>query len=531
MDSDSNIIQVVDSTIEITTQYNIKSNIYGISKNSFVIILNNCKISFISEVLNEFCGISKIITNLSINILELKLNINAQATYGLGYISQGEISIQQLTISGQLIGNLSYGLLYQASYLVLLNNLSHSLITLGTIQNCGFIQVITQVNAVTTQNISFYGFSRSPNIQSKYGLSSSCPCNQYSSLQNGLCYCDSSFKFNQIANTCECHESTVLISNECVCQVPNTSLINGECICSTQNAIISDKQCKCPINSTNSSNICQCPTDSALSLGICTCSTLNAFPVDGVCKCALNANNISNQCICPVGTQLSSSICQCTVSNTVFKAGSCQCTTTNAFISNQICTCGTNALNISNVCSCPTGSILQSGICVCSTKNAIISDSGCACAINATNSANICTCPTGSTLSGNICKCSTQNAFPLDGKCVCGKYASNSSNKCTCPANSALKNGECTCTQTTAYIFQSNCVLPLQNGQKFKYTGHLQVSSYGNQGTGKYYNAECIPLFQSSSDPASVYPYVMGTSWQSSLGWIDEATLRNSPLC
>ncbi|CAL6036328.1 Conserved_hypothetical protein [Hexamita inflata] len=786
LNQDKNTISVISSNFSITLQPNSQASFFGVSKSSKSVSVTGCRFVFSSTSLNEFCGISRFIASLQINTLLLQMNVNAFVAYGFGQMSSGTVSTTLVTLDGQLTGANTYGILYQAQSQVSLSSFQYSLKTIGSSQNCGFIQVISQANVVTTSNIVFSGFSGRPNILSSFVvISSSCPCNQNSILQQGLCYCLPTYNYNYSINNCECHLSTVEISGHCVCQVPQTTLVDNICTCDTQNAFINgsscacavnatnitnictcpygsilennicicqtnnafpidnicscaigamnvSNNCECPINSllvsgacqcqipqtqlisgickcdtsgaiivdshctcgtngtntsntcscptgsslidgickcatkdafplngactcginatnssnqcicpsgstllngicvcqtfaafpvsgvctcatnatnssnscvcptnsivlegickcsttnafplngacacgvnaTNSSNTCSCPIGSILLNGICACQTTSAFPVSGECKCATNAYNSSNSCVCPSGTQLLDGACQCIIPDTSFKSGSCQCNTVNAFISNYACICGINGINSSNSCSCPTGSSLSVGVCTCSTPNALISPSGCACAINATNSSNSCQCPTGSTISGNACKCATKNAFPvggacacginatnssntcscptgsslidgickcatkdafpLNGACTCGINATNSSNQCICPSGSNLLSGICVCLEATSYMFNNVCVLPITLGQSFHFTGRLQVSSFGNKGTGKYWYGDCLPFLSKSSDPNSIYPYLLGYNWESTLGWIDETSLRNSPAC
>ncbi|CAL6074313.1 Conserved_hypothetical protein [Hexamita inflata] len=368
LNQDKNVISVISSNFSITLQPNSQASFFGVSKSSKSVSVTGCRFIFSSTSLNEFCGISRSIASLQINTLLLQMNINAFAAYGFGQISSGTVSAILVTLDGQLSGRNTYGILFQAQSIVSLSNFKYSLKNLGTTQTCGFIQVISQANTVTTNNIIFSGFSGSPNIPSSFGSSSSCPCMANSNFVSGMCYCIEGA--SPQGNVCTCTQYSQLVGSSCVCQVLETTLTNGICVCRTQNALITYNSgqyiCQCGINATNTSNVCVCPQKSTLRGNTCVCDTLNAFPVSQVCVCGQYAVNQSNQCNCPVQSTLIS--------------GVCQCTTNNAFInSSGVCTCGIDALNISNSCSCPSGATLVNGACKCTGVNQIISGSTCVC--------------------------------------------------------------------------------------------------------------------------------------------------------
>ncbi|CAL6074340.1 Conserved_hypothetical protein [Hexamita inflata] len=368
LNQDKNVISVVSSNFSIVLQPNSQASFFGVSKSSKQVSVTGCRFIFSSTSLNEFCGISRSITSLQINTLLLQINTNAFVAYGFGQISSGTVSATLVNLTGQLSGANTYGILYQAQSQVSLSSFQYSLQTLGSSQNCGFIQVISQANVVTTNNIVFSGFSGSPNIPSSFGSSSSCPCMANSNFISGMCYCIDGA--SPQGNVCTCTQFSQLVGASCICQVPETTLKNGVCQCNAVNAFITlngtgQYACQCPINSTNILNVCSCPADSTLKANVCVCNTINAFPNGNTCICGQYATNSSNSCDCPVNSTLTN--------------GVCKCNTPNAFMSNGACTCGINGLNISNSCRCPTGSTLINGECKCTQPNQIVSGSSCIC--------------------------------------------------------------------------------------------------------------------------------------------------------
>ncbi|CAL6036310.1 Conserved_hypothetical protein [Hexamita inflata] len=368
LDQDKNTISVISSNFSITLQPNSQASFFGVSKSSKSVSVTGCRFVFSSTSLNEFCGISRSITSLQINTLLLQMNVNAFVAYGFGQISSETVSAYLVNLTGQLSGANTYGILFQSQSIVTLWNFKYSLKNLGTTQTCGFIQVISKANTVTTIAIIFSGFSGTPNIPSSFGSSSTCPCMANSNLVSGMCYCIDGA--SPQGNVCTCTQYSQLVGASCVCQVPETTLKNGVCQCNAVNAFITlngtgQYACQCPTNSTNISNVCMCPTGSTLISNVCVCNTINAFPSGNTCICGQYATNSSTSCDCPV--------------NSTLVNGVCKCNTPNAFMSNGACTCGINALNISNSCRCPTGSTLINGECKCTLANQIVSGSSCIC--------------------------------------------------------------------------------------------------------------------------------------------------------
>ncbi|CAL6036270.1 Conserved_hypothetical protein [Hexamita inflata] len=368
LDQDKNTISVISSNFSITLQPNSQASFFGVSKSTKSVSVTGCRFIFSSTSLNEFCGISRSIVSLQINTLLLQINVNAFVAYGFGQMSSGTVSATLVNLTGQLSGANTYGILFQAQSVVSLNNFQYSLKNLGTTQTCGFIQVISQANTVTTTNIVFSGFSGTPNIPSSFGSSSYCPCMANSNFASGMCYCITGA--SPQGNVCTCTQYSQLVGASCVCQVPETTLKNGVCQCIAVNAFITlngtgQYACQCPSNSINISNVCTCPADFTLKANLCVCNTINAFPSGNTCICGQYAINSSTSCDCPVNSTLINGICKCN--------------TQNAFMSSGACTCGINAINISNSCSCPSGSTLINGECKCTKPNQIVSGSSCIC--------------------------------------------------------------------------------------------------------------------------------------------------------
>ncbi|CAL6074318.1 Hypothetical_protein [Hexamita inflata] len=280
LNQDKNTISVTSSNFSITLQPNSQASFFGVSKSSKSVLVIGCRFIFSSTNLNEFCGISRSIASLQINTLLLQMNVNSFVAYGFGQIASGTVSATLVNLTGQLSGTNTYGILCQAQSIASLSSFQYSLKNLGTTQTCGFIQVISQANTVTTTNIVFSGFSGTLNIPSSFGSSSTCPCMANSNLVSGMCYCITGA--SPQGNVCTCTQYSQLVGASCVCQVPETTLTNGICICRTQNALITYNSgqyiCQCGINATNTSNVCVCPQKSTLRGNTCVCDTLNAFP-------------------------------------------------------------------------------------------------------------------------------------------------------------------------------------------------------------------------------------------------------------
>ncbi|CAL6106000.1 Hypothetical_protein [Hexamita inflata] len=105
-----------------------------------------------------------------------------------------------------------------------------------------------------------------------------------------------------------------LKSGLCYCATGSVPFKNI-CKCTTPNAFIKNEACACGVNATNISNSCICPTGSTLIEGVCKCSNPKQAPVNGACQCftkfsylvgsscefPVNSTNVSNACTCPTG--------------------------------------------------------------------------------------------------------------------------------------------------------------------------------------------------------------------------------------
>ncbi|CAL5991244.1 Conserved_hypothetical protein [Hexamita inflata] len=425
-------LKILDCDVKVSAQKAQK--FYGIGNNfTEPLIINRSAFEYSFQSVDGFYGIAHQVNDLQIQNSGFKFQINAHESCGFSSLVLGPSIFANISISGSLAGNFTYGLIFEAKNTISTSNLTYSLISSGLISNCGFIQLTN--SQISNVNLSFINYPITPSEPSSYN-SGTCPCIQGAVLSSGLCYCASGSR--QVLDNCQC---------------------------TTLNAFIVDQVCVCGVNATNVSNTCVCPTGSTLINGVCKCAVKDAFPINGVCTCGINASLVNNECVCPQGS--------------ILTEGVCKCQTNNAFPENGACKCGVNATNSSNSCVCPTGSILQNGICKCQTNGAFPVNKICQCAKYAANSSNQCVCPAYSTVSNGECSCTPAYSVMNGNQCTCTPIASVMNNGvCTCPAGAVISSGTCKCTTPGSSLSGNQC----------KCTGDYAFGLWANDGNAWCYN-------------------------------------------
>ncbi|CAL5985848.1 Conserved_hypothetical protein [Hexamita inflata] len=432
-------------TISIfSTAYNVKTdsssfkNVYGISKVlDRKLTLNQSSLTFASSStgISNFYGLCHQADQVSIDNCSFSLNVNANVATGLLYISTGAILISNISISGQLQGANTYGLIYQAKAQVTMNLIKFTLKTNGATQNCGFIQRTTDAAAVSATNINFAGFPFAPSEPATYGAGLTCPCVPGANLVSGLCNCSVGSTLDQ--GVCKCTPGSTMVGNTCVCTAGATMNANGICVC-TVGAAMSNGLCVCTPGATLTGGVCVCTTNAVLTGGVCVCQPANSALSGGVCVCT------------PAYSTMSGNSCVCTPAYSSMQAGVCKCNPSNSFMNNGVCSCPTNSVISSTACTCqPAYSAMQNGACVCTPSYSLMSGSTCTCTPSYTSMNNgVCTCPTGSTLTNGVCVCTAAGSTMSGGTCVCPPGASLSGNACVCNvAGTTFKNNQCVCTK------------------------------------------------------------------------------------
>ncbi|CAL6111643.1 Conserved_hypothetical protein [Hexamita inflata] len=236
-----------------------------------------------------------------------------------------------------------------------------------------FVRYINCTNVIGQQFVNDTCLNVSCSIFGQLRVNGICSCpNQNAIVQNSSCVCpkDSSL----IGLTCTCPTYSSLINDECVCDaITGRIKKNGACVCPV-GQIEDNNLCKsitCPPDSNLDNGVCVCNVISGqvMDNGECKCSTVGAFVYGSACTCGEDSTNISNTCGCPANSALVSGICTCNkISGQIMNSGECKCQTQGALIDDNQCTCGVNGLNISNSCSCPINSTYIGNTCTCTVN-------------------------------------------------------------------------------------------------------------------------------------------------------------------
>ncbi|CAL6074306.1 Hypothetical_protein [Hexamita inflata] len=254
INQDQNVILIQNTNITLRFQSDSLQVYQGISKQVQTLSIGNCVINYNANNVNYFHGLAQTLIAATVNQVTISMQVNGYYAYGIAKSCYSNAQIYNSVIQGSLNAPVTYGIMLEATGTINLTNITFSLKTTGqSTFNCGFIQYISQTNAVTTSNITFLGFEKMPNIMSQYGYSQSlCPCMANSNLVNGLCYCIDGAQPQ--VNECRCTQYAQLVTSyqgtkSCVCQVAQTTLTNGICTCVVPYLQIVDNSCSCAVGS------------------------------------------------------------------------------------------------------------------------------------------------------------------------------------------------------------------------------------------------------------------------------------------
>ncbi|CAL6079853.1 Conserved_hypothetical protein [Hexamita inflata] len=426
-------------------------NIYGISRVlDQKLTLNQTSFTFSSSStgIANFFGLCHQADQVQLENSSFNLNVISTIAAGLLYINTGFVQVYNLSMSGQLSGTNTFGMIFNAQAQVNFNMIMFSLKTLGATLNCGFVQTVTGSAIVTTSNINFVGFSFSPSEPVSYGAGSTCPCIQGAQLSQGLCNCSTGSSL--VSGVCQCTAGATMVGNSCVCTAGAT-MVNGVCVC-TSGASLVGNVCVCTVGSTLVGNACVCTAGASLQSGLCVC-TAGATLTSGVCVCTTGATLQSGVCVCVANALLVGNACVCQPANSQLQSGVCVCTPAYSTMSGNTCVCTPTYTTMqSGVCKCtPTYSSLISGICTCTPTSSYMNNGVCSCPSDSIISASACVCqPGGSSMVGNVCTC-FKGATLVSGNCQCTTAGSSrSGNSCVCNPNyykdGWLPNGNAWCT-------------------------------------------------------------------------------------
>ncbi|CAL6087964.1 Conserved_hypothetical protein [Hexamita inflata] len=305
-------------------------NIYGISRVlDQKLTLNQTSFTFLSSStgIANFFGLCHQADQVQLENSSFNLNVISTIAVGLLYINTGFVQVYNLSMSGQLSGTNTFGMIFNAQAQVNFNLITFSLKTLGATLNCGFVQTVSGSAIVTTSNINFVGFGFSPSEPVSYGAGSTCPCIQGAQLSQGLCNC--SIGSSLVSGVCQCTAGATMVGNSCVCTT-NALLVGDFCVCQ-------------PANSQLQSGVCVCtPTYSTMQGSICVCTPTSSNMNNGVCTCPLYSLISPTACVCqPTGTSMLNNICTCFAGATL-NDGQCECNTAGAYPSGNTCVCNPN---------------------------------------------------------------------------------------------------------------------------------------------------------------------------------------------
>ncbi|CAL6026740.1 Conserved_hypothetical protein [Hexamita inflata] len=439
-------IDIFSTTYNVQTDSSSFKNIYGISRElDHQLTLKQTSFTFTSSSsgITNFYGLCYEAERVLIENCSFNLNINASIAVGMLYISTGVIQLLNITMKGQLSGVNTYGFIYNAKAQVTFNLIQYYLKTSGSTQNCGFIQVTSDLASISTAQINFYGFSFNPSELTSYGPGLNCPCIQGALLTQGLCECK--IGSSLVGNVCQCTNGAIRSGENCICTAGAT-MVNGVCVCTSGASLIG--------------GICVCTSGATLSGGICVC-VANALLISGICVCQPAYSQLqSGTSVCtPQYSVMSGNICICTPTYSSMIGGLCKCTPTTSFMNSGVCSCPVNSLISASACVCqPVYSSMQGGVCVCTPSYSVMSGSTCSCTPQYTTMiSGICKCPTGASLVGGVCTC-TAGATMSSGACVCTTGATLIGGICVCMAGAVLSGNVCQCTTPGSSLSGSKCV-------------------------------------------------------------------------
>ncbi|CAL6087970.1 Conserved_hypothetical protein [Hexamita inflata] len=342
-------------TYNVQTDVSSFKNIYGISRVlDQKLTLNQTSFTFSSSStgIANFFGLCHQADQVQLENSSFNLNVISTIAVGLLYINTGFVQVYNLSMSGQLSGTNTFGMIFNAQAQVNFNLITFSLKTLGATLNCGFVQTVSGSAIVTTSNINFVGFSFSPSEPVSYGAGSTCPCIQGAQLSQGLCNC--SIGSSLVSGVCQCTAGATMVGNSCVCTT-NALLVGDFCVCQPANSQLQSGVCVCtPTHSIISGNTCICtPTYTSMINGVCTCMPVHSQLVSGVCKCM------------PTSSYMNNGICSCP-SDSLISPSACVCQPTGSSMVSNVCTCFKGATIVNNTCKCTTpGSSLSGNSCIC----------------------------------------------------------------------------------------------------------------------------------------------------------------------
>ncbi|CAL6026674.1 Hypothetical_protein [Hexamita inflata] len=239
-------IEIIDSSFNFTSNDAI-SSFYGIANNlSMSLTINRSSFTYncMSQITN-FYGIAGQIKDALIFFSNFSFSTVANINSGISYLNLGTVIINNVIMSGSLSGTNSYGIFYESRGYCFLQYITYSLITTGTIQSCGFIQLSS--GSVSVQNLVFSGFANlnQINLKSSYYGTCASGCITDASLTNGLCYCPSNSIIS--GNICSCSlTGSKMVSSQCTCP-PRATISGSACVCTT-GAILSGTNCQCTTN-------------------------------------------------------------------------------------------------------------------------------------------------------------------------------------------------------------------------------------------------------------------------------------------
>ncbi|CAL6029667.1 Conserved_hypothetical protein [Hexamita inflata] len=430
-------ISIFSTIYSVQTDSSAFKNIYGITQTlEQKLTVNQSQFLFTSSSgITNYYGLCQQAIQVSIENCSFNLNANAVTAVGLIYLSTGFVQISNISISGQLSGTYTYGLIYQGSAQVTMNLITFKIKTTGSTHNCGFIQSTIESATVSITNVNFIGFSFLPSEPTSYGAGQTCPCVAGANLAQGLCNC--SVGSSLVGGQCQCTPGATMVGNTCVCTTGAT-MVNGVCVCTA--------------GATLSAGICQCTSGATLIGGVCVCTT-NAILIAGICVCQPAYSALSaGVCVCtPTYSTMSGNTCICTPAYSSMVSGVCKCTPTSSYMNSGVCACPTNSIISATQCTCqPAYSTMSAGACVCTPAYTLMSGSTCTCTPSYTTLVSgVCTCPAGATLTSGACVCTaTGSSMSSAGVCVCPAGASLSGSACVCNvAGSTLQSNKCVCTK------------------------------------------------------------------------------------
>ncbi|CAL5990044.1 Conserved_hypothetical protein [Hexamita inflata] len=302
---------------------------------------------------------------------------------------------------------------------------------------------------------------------------SSCKCPENSVVAGNSCKCDSnSFTFSSsavlVCQACPSGSSPDVGQTTCICSgngvytQDNNSCTVQECSGNSFYSLANKSCTACGANSTVSSNICVCDTNSYQTSNLSGSLTCFTCPVGSV------SNNNTKTCDCIGNFFYSSSNNSCTACGP------------NQTVQNNICGCNENSYVSNNV-----GSL----ICFTCPQNSLSNNNSKTCECTGVNfyynqAANSCTaCPENSVSNGNRCSCDVNSFQATNGVCV------------LCPVGSAPDAGKTTCVCENGLYFEKGANKCVQCPPNSYYAGACYACPSGATiNTGKT-SCDCTGLF------------------------------------